>query len=408
MSGDLAAVEGYGAVCAQIDAEAIADDTLDFVSVTSETGAEGEGSRFLADLLQREGFDIRYDEVETGRLNVYATIEGVEGDGTVSPDAGRTLVFNGHTDTIPVGASTPPGRDGDWIVGRGTEDMKGGLVAMVHAAAALRKAGVQLEGTLSLTAVVGHETPVGKKEGPKRLIERLRSGDIAADGIIIVEGPRAIWAASLGSTIFHVTVSSDRGPIHTIKVPFEENPALWAGRLLTRLADLEREFGDAEAHPLCGRERINIGQLHGGDYFNRLPTEVRVTGTRRWTPGKTFNDIVAQLEQLCAQLAEESGLAFELDLEGNREPFETPASHPLVRALQGATEIVAGEPDGLIGMGLVGDANLYVNDGGVPTVYYGPAHETAHSDHERVRITDLEHCARVYALSAMQFCGVSE
>ena len=119
MSGDLAAVEGYGAVCAQIDAEAIAADTLDFVSVTSETGAEGEGSRFLADLLQREGFDIRYDEVETGRLNVYATIEGVEGDGTVFPDAGRALVFNGHTDTIPVGASTPPGRDGDWIVGRG-------------------------------------------------------------------------------------------------------------------------------------------------------------------------------------------------------------------------------------------------------------------------------------------------
>ena len=65
MSGDLAAVEGYGAVCAQIDAEAIADDTLDFVSVTSETGAEGEGSRFLADRLQREGFDIRYDDGDT-------------------------------------------------------------------------------------------------------------------------------------------------------------------------------------------------------------------------------------------------------------------------------------------------------------------------------------------------------
>ena len=205
-----------------------------------------------------------------------------------------------------------------------------------------------------------------------------------------------------------MTVSTDRGPIHTIKVPLEENPALWAGRLLVRLAELERQFGDAEAHPLCGRERINVGQLHGGDYFNRLPTQVKVTGTRRWTPGKTIKDVVAQLEQLCEQLAGESGLTFDLELEAHREPFETPAKHPLVGAVQGATEIVSGKPAGLIGMALVGDANLYVNDGGVPTVYYGPAHETAHSDNERVRITDLEHCARVYALSAMQFCGVSE
>ena len=391
----------YSEVCAQIEAEAIARDTLEFVRVKSETGAEGGGSRFLAELLQREGFDTRYDEVEAGRPNVYCTIEG-----TVPTDGSRSLVFNGHTDTIPIGASTPPGRDGDWVIGRGTEDMKGGLVAMVHAAAALRNAGVQLAGTLSMTGVVGHETPIGKKEGPKRLIEHLRSGSIAADGVIIVEGPRAIWAASLGSTIFTVTISTDRGPIHTIKVPFEENPALWAGRLLMAFAELERGFAGAQGHPLCGHENINVGLLHGGDYFNRLPSAVVVTGTRRWTPGRTFAEVSAELQQLCDGLAGESGLTFELELEGNREPFETPADHPLVGALQEASQIVSGKPAGLIGMGLVGDANLYVNDGGVPTVYYGPAHETAHSDHERVSVADLEHCARVYALSAMEFCGV--
>ena len=52
------------------------------------------------------------------------------------------------------------------------------------------------------------------------------------------------------------------------------------------------------------------------------------------------------------------------------------------------------------------DANLYANDGGVPTVYYGPAHQTAHSDNERVSISQLAHCAKVYALSAVNFCGV--
>ena len=85
-----------------IDSEAIARDTLAFVQVKSETGAEGPGSLFLADLLRREGFDPTLDEVEPGRPNVYAHVPGVG-------NRGRSLLFNGHTDTIPIGNSHPPG-----------------------------------------------------------------------------------------------------------------------------------------------------------------------------------------------------------------------------------------------------------------------------------------------------------
>mgnify|MGYP000458704358 CR=1 FL=1 len=154
-----------------IDAEAIARDTLAFVEVKSETGAEGPGSDFLAALLEREGFNVTRDFVEPCRPNIYATLQGDQ--------PGPTLAFNGHTDTIPIGISTPPGRDGDWITGRGTEDMKGGLVAMVHAASAIRKAGVKLAGNLLLTGVIGHETPIGKKEGPRRLIQQFRRSNHA-------------------------------------------------------------------------------------------------------------------------------------------------------------------------------------------------------------------------------------
>ena len=45
-------------------------------------------------------------------------------------------------------------------------------------------------------------------------------------------------------------------------------------------------------------------------------------------------------------------------------------------------------------MALVGDGNLYANETGVPTVYFGPAHETAHSDHERVLVSTW-HSAQV-------------
>lgn len=388
-------------VLAQIEAEAIARDTLEFIRVKSETGAEGEGSRFLAHLLAREGFAPELDEVEPDRPNVYARIPGA------APAAGRALLLNGHTDTIPIGNSTPPGRDGEWIVGRGAEDMKGGMVAMVHAAAALRKAGVRLAGDLWLTGVIGHETGTGKKEGPRRLIRLLRAGEIRTDAILIVEGPRAIWAASLGSTVFEIEIRSPRGAVHTLHVPYAENPARWLGRLLERFSELEERLEVAPAHPLCGRERLNVGMVHGGDYMNRLPTPLTVTGQYRWMPGKTAARVRAELEALCAALAAESGLEFSLSLTGEREPFETPPDHLLVRALVEAGTTASGAAPEVIGMALVGDANLYANDAGVPTVYYGPEYRTAHSDDERVLVHRLAHCAAVYALAALRYCGVA-
>ena len=92
-----------------------------------------------------------------------------------------------------------------------------------------------------------------------------------------------------------------------------------------------------------------------------------------------------------------------MTLSNEREPFETPADHPVVESLCAAAQIVSGSRAEVIGMGLVGDANLYANDGGVTTVYYGPAHQTAHSDDERVAISQLVHCAGVYALTAGAF-----
>ncbi|SRR5581483_5942889 len=389
----------FAQVFAEIQTEAIARDVLAFANVQSETGSEGPGSLFLADLLRREGFEPVLDEVEPGAPNVYAHVRGNGG--------GRTLMFNGHTDTIPIGQSDPPAREGDWIVGRGTEDMKGGLVAMVHAAAALRRTGVRLSGDLWLTGVIDHESPKGKKRGPRRLIRHLRDGRMQADGIVIMEGPCAIWSASLGSTIFTVTITSDRGRIHTIKVPYSENPALYAGRLLVEFERLEQDFSRQPPHPLCGNERINVGIVSAGDYFNRLPTPAAIGGTWRWKPGKTHADVKRQLEQICEKLAAESGLHFSVQFEAEREPFETARDHPLVEALvTGGMHATGAAPD-VIGMALVGDANLYANDGGVPVAYYGPAHETAHSDHERVSASRLAQCGRVYAAAAMQFCGVS-
>jgi acetylornithine deacetylase/succinyl-diaminopimelate desuccinylase-like protein len=249
---------------------------------------------------------------------------------------------------------------------------------------------------------------VGKKEGPLRLIEQIRSGAFRPDAILIVEGPSAIWCSSLGSAIFTLTLEADRGPVHTIKVPYKENPVRWLARLLDEIDRLDDRLALLSPHPLAGRDQINVGIVSAGDYFNRLPVRLTVTGTRRWGPGRTVEDVRAELEEIGQKVAQASGLHSSLALAGVREPFETPRTHPLIQAMERAGQQVGGRVPSVIGMGLVGDANLYVNEIGIPTAYFGPAYETAHSDEERVNVQQLASIAGMYALTAIAYCGLAE
>lgn len=385
-------------VLAEIDEESLARDCLEFVAVKSETGAEGPGAEFFAGLLRDSGLSPSYDEIEPGRSNVSARLAGVGG--------GPCLMFNGHVDTIPEGKCIAPGRDGDWITGRGAEDMKGGLTAMAHAVRAIMRSGVKLRGDVWLTGVIGHESPAGRKEGPLRLIERINQGAIRPDAILIVEGPASIWTASLGCAMFRITLADDRGPIHTIKAPFQSNPIRAVATLLNKLECLEDQLSAETSHPLAGRDQVNVGMVSAGDYPNRLPARLIVTGTRRWRPGRTADDIYGELAEICDESAREHGISGTVELQGAREPFETSRTHPLVKSLEAAGERLTGRTPDIIGMGLVGDANLYVNATGVPAVYYGPAHETAHSDLERIKVNQLVHITEMYALATLEYCGI--
>jgi succinyl-diaminopimelate desuccinylase len=388
----------------EIDPEALARDCLDFVAVPSETGDEGAGSAFFAGLLRREGWDAALDDAAPGRPNVACRLPG-------GPGGGQALVLNGHVDTIPIGASWPPRREDGWICGRGAEDMKGGLVAMVHAARAVQRAlersGTTLRRDVWLTAVVGHETPVGQKEGPLRLIEHLRSGQLPAEAILVCEGPAAIWRASLGSAVYTLALDAPRPPVHTVNVPYGENPVRAFSALFGALDALDARLATRPAHPLAGPDRINVGMVSAGDYPNRLPVHLRVTGTRRWGPGETAQSVQAELLHLAREAVAASGLDLRasVELTAVREPFEVSADHPLVGALREGAGQVLGQASPEIGLPLVGDASLYVNDAAIPAVYYGPAYRTAHSDDERVAVSDLLRAARIYARTIVNYAN---
>ena len=77
-----------------------------------------------------------------------------------------------------------------------------------------------------------------------------------------------------------------------------------------------------------------------------------------------------------------------------------------MRALEAAATTATGATLPRIGLGLVTDANIYANDASLPVVCCGPEYATAHSDNERVSVERLHRTAALYALAAMEFCGV--
>ena len=111
---------------------------IDSVNPDLVPGGAGEGAiaRFIAGWLAGAGLEVQLDEVGLGRPNVIARAPGTGG--------GRTLLLNGHVDTVGVAGMAAPHRpvvrDGR-LYGRGAYDMKCGVAACMIAVAAAMSGG---------------------------------------------------------------------------------------------------------------------------------------------------------------------------------------------------------------------------------------------------------------------------
>ena len=177
-----------------IDSDWIARKTHELVTIKSETLNEQEISQFFASELESLGLVVERRPISNGRFNVYAKLEGIQSH--------KSLILNGHLDTIPIGGAWPPRITEDKVFGRGSEDMKGGMAALLAMIRSFKLSNTELQGDLWITAVVGHEDAEAEKDGPRALCEDINSGKISGDAILIVEGDSELWTMSTGSAVF--------------------------------------------------------------------------------------------------------------------------------------------------------------------------------------------------------------
>jgi len=378
-----------------IESDWIARKTHELVSIKSETLSESEICEFYASELESLGLVVERRPVSDGRFNIYGKLQGVKSQ--------QSLIFNGHLDTIPIGEAWPPRISQDKIFGRGAEDMKGGMAALLAMLRAFKLSQTKLQGDLWITAVVGHEDAEAEKDGPKAMCNDINSGKISGDAILIIEGDSELWTMSTGSTVFQIILYSKLGGTHTNNISMSQNPIHFIGKIIEAIVTLQEKMDSGEKHPLVGSPRVDLGRIVSGDYYNRTPSVSTIEGIIRWLPGTTLNETQELLHKIIDPIAQEGDLDVEIKFMLTREPFEVPANNYALKIASSAVEKTTGVKPRIIGKRIVGDANIFMPETGITTFYYGPGYTTAHSNEEWVSITALTSLAKVLGSFAIDF-----
>jgi acetylornithine deacetylase len=360
---------------------------IDSVNPSLVPGAAGETqiAEAIASRMRELGLDVRIQEVAPGRPNVIGVLDGTE--------PGRSLMLCGHIDTVGVdGMDRPfdPAERGGRLYGRGSQDMKGGVAAMIDAARLARARGFR-KGRLIVAAVVDEEYA---SLGADALV-----AEWTADAAIVTE-PTDLQIG-IGHKGFAWAEIEPRGrAAHGSRPKDGRDAILRMGRVLHRLEQLDRELQGRSAHPIMGTASLHASVIDGGRELSSYPDRCRLQLERRTVAGESGETCADEIEQILAALRDEDP---EFDaaakLTFSRPPYEIPAGHDLPGALTQAAEAAGAAPK-RIGMSFWTDAAI-LGGSGIPSVLFGPGGAGLHSTEEYVDVADVITCRDALASLAL-------
>lgn len=382
-------------LASRVSAERLRDLTLELVKIPSLTGDSLAVTEFYAQTVRDLGLEV---EVVRDFPSSPSTIAhfGPRIDGP-------TLTMDGHLDTIHP-PHPAPYVEGERIYGRGAGDMKSGVAAMIEAARILVESGAQLGGNLLLVTHSLHEAPVGHMEGLKALIAR---GDVFVDAALVAEGGfDSLAIRGKGQALFEVEISREGEPLHenVARPRGLPNPLDYAVCLAARILERHNELA-AGQEPLLGPETYFLGQIHGGDFYNRLPNRAFLNGTYRYWPDKEWDDVYREFDRLLASVERHPDLKVSRRVFGNGLGFDVSPNARIVGSLRSAYQTITGRELPLVGALSVSDVNVIAREAGIPVVAHGTGSTTGHADLEWVSLPDIVRSTRVYLATIVDYLG---
>jgi acetylornithine deacetylase/succinyl-diaminopimelate desuccinylase-like protein len=314
----------------------------------------------------------------------------------------RTVYFHGHFDVVPAQdrAQFRPQRRGGRIVGRGTADMKGGLVSMLYGTAAAGELGLLSGRRIVLHLVCDEETGSTAGAGHLRGTGLIQAG--AAAMLTAEPTGGVVWHANRGAITLRVTVrgrEAHAGRAHLGVNAFErmvrvaEPLAGLARELLERRTDFAM---DSEA--ARGSMLVVGGATGSGANFNAVPGSAWFSVDRRFNPEEDLDEELGRLTGLIAESARAAGAEVTVDVLQRAPSASTRQSSPAALALaRTIAEVEGAGPRFELCPGVL-ETRWYA-ELGIPAFAYGAGRlDVSHGPEEFIDERAMLRCAAVYAL----------
>ena len=383
-------------------------------------GREKEGQAYMARLLTEMGATVavrQMDEadIETalaryregnpghnydGRENVYGFFKG---------GGGRSLMFNGHIDTMPPGDGSlwkhPPlsaevaeGR----LYGSGAADMKSGLTAAVMAVKLIKDAGMALPGDVVISSVADEEG--GGNGSIAAAVQGLK-----ADGVVVCEpSDGGLIMAHMGFVFFRVQVTGLAN----------HSGGKWLGvsaieksiKLIQAIDELEHRWLLKYKHPLLPAPNLNVGTIHGGTAGSTVAGACTFEVCVHYLPFQmTYDQVVSEFTAAIEWAAKGDPWLNEhrpeISVYQAGGAFEMERDHPFTEAFLRAHEAALGKKPEIIGSPAGCDSRVWRNIAGCPTLQYGPGRlKECHAIDEYVTLESYYDAILTYASLILTWC----
>ena len=423
-------------------ADALVASLAELVRIPSVIGQEAEAQTWMLEryaalglaldvfqpdkaALQRHPAFVDSEISFEGRKNVVGTLKGSGG--------GHSLILNGHVDVVsaepasawtraPFGAAIesaaaagPHAYAGARMYGRGTMDMKSGVIANLFAVRALRECGIPLRGDLILMSVIEEEA--GGGGGTLACLERGHR----ADGLIATE-PHWIDVTIAHPGILYFRVTVEGRSAHAGRAHKGVNAAVEAAPIIAMFGewDLERaetlhvellERPDPAARRSC---HLNVGVVRAGDWPSTVPGRCVIEVRMSFVPGETEAGVRAEIERRVAAVAAQSAWLRahppQVDYFGwHAEPWLQDEKHPFVqdflRTVRGSRAPGYSDPLPVAMGNTSGLDTRFAAFYGMPALAFGPKGANLHGADEYVELDTVIETTRLLALFAAEWCA---
>ena len=408
-------------VLAAIEDDELVDVSAQLVRIPSVGGsaAEERAQRWMAERFEEAGLDVDCWPIDLAATTADPAFPGQEVERTVATglvgrrpgraratNGARRVMLNGHIDVVP------PGDVGAWsadpysgtvkdgrIYGRGSCDMKAGLVAALYAVRALKRAGVELAADVSVASVIGEE------DGGLGTFATLRRGHTADVCVIPEPTGLGVISACGGALTFRLTVNG-----HAVHASRRGEGVSAIERFLPLFSALRALEADRNERvdPLMQRWDIayplEIGTLHAGDWPSSVPDLLVAEGRLGVALDEPPAEAQAALERAVSDACRADPWLAEHPARvewwgGQFDSGRLPAGSDLVERVSAASHMVLGTTPANEGAPYGSDLRLMTRLGGVPTLHYGPGDAgNAHGPDEFVPVDEVLVTARVLAL----------